>query len=405
MSDDKERPDIRYEHPLLDFPAGNGDPDCLKCKGRGVVPIMVDAGDGVMWPGGATQNCDCMFKRDLLANVKRVWPVLLNVESSDGSPLLNLTKQSLWITASNYDFRQHLRFVAFRMGTAWDAKVIGDSTLMTAWLATKKTVYDGDVNAERSGYSNDEMPSQEYLTMVDLAVPFDLLIVRLGVKAAANKEMANLLAEAINERDLQGKPTWVADSLLRPLGPGHLCCNEAVMELLDGFRRVVLSEDQPAHGAAGQYPARREAPGEPTTSPTIPGSAYTRRKGGMAPAAPAAPQEPSPDGFVPMPMEDDGERPSEGVPEPEDEDEFSVDALLADAHDPQLAEAGEGRLPDGGVDIEELTASYPEPDELGGNASELPAFLRGPLTKEERVQQEQREKREKRRKKNEGGDR
>jgi hypothetical protein len=413
MSDKKkpERPDIDYQHPLLDFPSGSGDPDCPKCRGRGVVPVMVDVGGGKMWPGGGTQDCSCVFKRDLVANVKRVWKVLLNVESVEDSELMGKTKQNLWITSSSYDFRRHLRFVAFRMGTKWDARVVADATLMTAWLSTASRVRDPDVLVEREGYAR-ERPSEHFVTLVDLAVPFDLLILRLGIKAAANKEMANVLVEALNERELQGKPTWIVDSHAQPLGPGHLCYNEAVMEILDGFRRMVIEPSQTAFApsaAAQQYRRPQQAPTGAAAPSAGAASPYTRRKGGMAPVAsqrPATPrpEAPEPDTHHVLSMEDDGER-GEPVPLVDDDDEFSVDALLADAHDPDLTAGGEGLLEpevDGAAEVEELLSEFPTAEELGGNAEALPAWLRGSLTKEERIAAEREEKRQKRWKKNKG---
>lgn len=397
-----ERPDLEYAHPLLDFPDGSGDPNCPECRGRGVVPTTLKIG-GVEWPGGGTQNCKCVFKRDLLANVKRVWKVLLNVESAEDSPLMGMTNQNLWITASSYDFRRHLRFVAFRMGPKWDARVVADSTLVTAWLARHDDVHDVDVLINRDGFER-ERPSEHYMTLVDLAVPFDLLIIRLGVKAAKNRETPNVLAEAINEREQQGKPTWIVDSPVKPLAPGHIAYNEEVLEILDGFRRVILTDDRPQPtGAAAQYKAPRQQAAR-AVSPAVGGSvaAYTRRKGGMGqrmPGAPPAPAIEEEEGgpFSQMPMEDDGERPEswdyDGPPEmDDDDDEFSVDSLLADAHDP--GKGGEAAvLPkDGDEEVEELLSEFPTADELGGNASEVPGWLSGPLTKEERIA-EQKQKR------------
>jgi len=391
MSDQKkpERPDLNYDHPLLDFPDGNGDKDCPHCKGRGVISVEIDIGGGVKWPGG-TQNCKCLFKKDLLANIKRIWPVLLTVESVSDSPLMAMTKQNLWITASAYDFRRHLRFVAFRMGTKWDARVVADATLVTAWLATtaKYNVRDADVIFEREEQERGR-PSQEFLTLADLVVPFDLLIIRLGVKAAANKEMANVLAEALNEREQQGKPTWVVDSPSWPLAPGHLCYNGVVMDILDGFRRVVLSKTEVARGAAGQYKAHaQKAPAAPSGST----SPYLRRKGGMLKEGDQAPVcvevEDTP--FRSMALEDDGERPESWdygqKPTFHDDDEFSVASLMADAHDPGPGTGG--RLDEDEFDPDEAIENFPSADELGGNAGQLPAFLKGPLTKEERLAQE-----------------
>ena len=398
MSDKKkpERPDLVYAHPLLDFPDGSGEPDCPKCKGRGVVPRMVDIGGGVMYPGGGVEDCLCVFKRDLLLNVKRVWKVLVNVESVDESPLLKMTKQSLWITASGYDFRQHMRYVAFRMGPKWDARVIADATLMTAWLARLSEVYDTDVRIAREGHMR-ERPSEHYLTLVDLAVPFDLLIIVLGVKAAANKEMANVLIEALHEREMAGKPTWIVDSWANPVtGPTHKCNSPGVLELLEGFRRIkIAAKEAEVVGAAAKYPASRQAaPRTPVASSEMEVTNYTKRKGGMGqrtPGTPTAPPAYEPDPGSPyeaMPMEDDGDR-LDPVPEPDaDDDEFSVDALIAAAHDPTEGQEGVILPPDGEQEVEELLEDFPDADELGGNSRELPAFLTGPLTKQERLAEE-----------------
>jgi len=414
MTDRKpERPDIHYEHPLLDFPTGNGDKDCPTCKGRGVIPVMADVGGGVMWPGGGTQNCTCVFKRDLLANVKRVWKVLLNVDSVDASPLFGRTKQSLWITASSFDFRRHLRFVAFRMGPQWDARVVADATLMTAWLNTAKSVYDSDVLLEREGQQRDR-PSEHFVTLVDLVVPFDLLIIVLGVKAAANKEMANVLAEALNEREQQGKPTWVVDSYASPLSSvSHKCHSPQVLEILDGFRRVRLEDERVSNEpatAAQQYPASRKpgvTPASPTSGSGGAAAPYTRRKGGMVQeGAPRAPYQPPEEvkTFLSMPMEDDGEAYEGEIPEPdEDDDEFSVDALMAAAHTPKLVPDGVGKLEDDTFNPDDLLEDFPSVEELGGNAAELPKWMTGALSKEERVAKQKQAKWAKKGRKNEGG--
>ena len=391
MTKKPTRPDLDYAHPLLDFPEGSGDKNCPHCKGRGVVPVMIDAGGGRMWPGGGTQNCMCVYERDLLINIKRVWRVLLNVESADDSPLLNLTKQNVWITASGYDLRQHLRFVAFRMGPHWDARVVADATLMTAWLSTKKNVFDADVLIEREGYAR-ARPSEEYLTMVDLAVPFELLIVVLGVKAAANKEMANLLMEAINEREQVGKPTWIVDSPIKPLAPGHLCYNESVMEALDSFRRVNLTESRRPQTtkASSKYKARGAAPAAREANAGMSASRYGRKPGmaasrmpGVSPPA-SFDEEASPDMIS---LEPDGSEPDTIVLMPEGQDECDVDALLADAHEPKFVEGQPGLLEADQVNVEELLEHFPDASELGGNTEKLPVFLTGPPSKSEMLEQ------------------
>lgn len=349
------------------MPDGNGDKDCPHCKGRGVLPIEIDG-----WPGGGAQNCICVFKRDLLANVKRVWKVLLSVDSVERSPLLPLTKKNLWITASGYTLKRHMRHVAFRMGTQWDARVVADATLITAWLSTAKNVRDGDVvRPTVEGMEYDGPPSDDYQTLVDLVAPFELLIIRLGIKAAANKEMAPVLAEALNEREMLGKPTWVIDSPGHPLRSGHKCFSEEVMTILEDFGRVVLPDEE------STLPVSETAQYAP--------KAVSQAAAGTSPQK--APQRPEVSNYAPkasvlreMPLTAPTD-PRRGVPAiaqvpPPDDDEFSVDALMAAAVTPRPGpEEGEtdlAQIPGGPVpefDPDEAIENYPDVADLRANGT------------------------------------
>lgn len=366
----------------IPMPEGNGEKDCPICRGRGVVPIEIDG-----WPGGGTQNCKCVFKKDLVENVKRIWPVLLTVESVDSSPLLGLTRQNLWITGTNYALRRHLRHVAFRMGTMWDARVIADATLITAWLSTAKNVKDPDVLTMREDGNRDK-PSDHFMTLVDLAVPFDLLIIRLGVKAAKNREMPNVLAEAINEREQVGKPTWVVDSPNHRLAPGHICYSDEVAEILDGFRRVILPEEG-GHAADETAPyARKTLPLAGTTA--TPGAGLSLGNYGRKPTAyqefSMAP------GPTPAPR-------TTPPPDPDDDDEFSVASLMEAAVDPAPTPPPEDdddvEVPDAAYDPEEALSNYPSAEEL--NANGTPSWLtKRLLTIDERKEAQRKAKQDKR---------
>lgn len=394
-----ERPDVDQEQPLLDFPDGDGDPDCPECKGRGVTQIMTDVGGGTMWPG-ATQVCKCVYAHDLKANIQRIWPVLLNVTSAKESPLLARTKRSLWITASNYDIRQHLRYVAFRKDPSWKARVFSDSSLITAWLSTAKEVFDPDVSLERH---LTETPSNEFQTIVDLARPYDLLIIMLGVKAAKNCEMPNVLMEAINEREIVGKPTWVVDSLTKPIQPGHICFNEEVMEVLYGFERVILSDGAAdvwtpsPHYDMSEVVVKPPQGAKQEVSPMQTGSAspYLRRKGSMGQAQqhrqePTAAPTPSPGRPAPVtrqtayrPTQEQREA-IEAPPVVYEDDDVSMDALLADAVDPMGEEQrGSGLLEEEEeYDPQEDMNATPSIGDLG--TDQLPSFLRRTLGKQKR---------------------
>lgn len=220
------------------FPSqGDGNSECLICNGKGVTYRMVDIGGGRMWPS-RTIPCDCVYERNLKNNVKRIWPCLMTTVPIDHSPLLKATTKNLWITASQRDFRSHMRYVAFRMSPNWGCKVVTDSKIITSWLASATDIGDPDVNLEKA--SN----SLQYTTIEDLAIPPELLVIILGVKAAKNREMPNVLLEAIQERDIRGKATWVVDSPHNPLRQGHICYSEGVAEILDTFYKANLKSQE-----------------------------------------------------------------------------------------------------------------------------------------------------------------
>jgi hypothetical protein len=235
------------------------------------------------------------------------------------------------------------------MGTQWDARVIADATLATAWLSTAKEVRDPDVLVERQKAT----PSDEYQTLVDLAVPFGLLIIRLGVKAASNKEMPAVLAEAINERDLLGKPTWVIDSPTNPItNPQHKCHSDQVIELLSGMRRIVLEEE----GAAQVSAYAKKAVSTETSNP------YQTRTWDMSRPDLEKPKK------TPVPKVAD-----------DDDDPLSIDSLIKDAASPVVSSPPPGsHLPEEGpTEDDENPADFPKADKVL-------ASIMGPLTVAER---------------------
>lgn len=137
------------------------------------------------------------------------------------------------------EFQKHLRYAAIRYiathaskdltrsssKTPWFFKVVTDAELVQAWLATAASrgveIHDPDAIPS---------PSQVHLTLVDLVSPPEFLIIRLGVKQAANKETATVLHEALAMRFHEGKPTWIWDQPMMKLQEGHLCYDPLLMD-------------------------------------------------------------------------------------------------------------------------------------------------------------------------------
>lgn len=157
---------------------------------------------------------------------------------SEKSPLSTFVKKDLWITASTGWFRAHLRHVAARVPNAyrWGFNVVTDSDLVVAWLATAALggakIYDGDFHSEAAPVSLTKM------TLVDIADPPELLIIRLGVKAARNSATSEVLMEALTHRAHAMKPTWLWDQPDNRFSEGHLAYSHVVADFISTWNRL-----------------------------------------------------------------------------------------------------------------------------------------------------------------------
>jgi hypothetical protein len=132
------------------------------------------------------------------------------------------------------------------MPVSWGFRVVTDADMMVAWLATAALqgveVRDADARPE-------QMVSLAKLTLVDLMDPPELLIVRLGVKAARNSAMPEVLMESLTHRAHLGKPTWVWDQPDCRYGEGHLSYSHVVQQFISSFPRVREEASRPIYGA------------------------------------------------------------------------------------------------------------------------------------------------------------
>ena len=233
-----------------------GVPDCPKCHGDG---FLRGDTDGPHPP--SYDMCSCVLLRELRANLERAMPGLSSAPVVEKSPLLDKERSNLIVTASDDWFRAHLRHVGVRNPPTWFFKVCSDADLVTAWLATASLqgnqVLDPDANAV----------SLSHATIADLVTPPDLLVVRMGIKAARNAACSEVLVEAINLRDHAGKPTWVWDTPTHRLVPGHLFHSEAVDGVIRRWERVTetaASRPKPASKKDGtpSSPVTETAPSE-----------------------------------------------------------------------------------------------------------------------------------------------
>lgn len=204
-----------------------GAPDCPTCHGDG---FLRGDTDGPHPP--SYDMCSCVLLRELRVNMERAMPGLSSAPVVESSPLLDRERGNLLVTGNDEWLRAHLRHVVVRNPPTWYARVCSDADLVTAWLATVSLggnqVLDPDANAV----------SITHATVADLVTPPDLLVIRMGIKAARNSACSEVLVEALNLRLAANKPTWVWDTPTQRLMPGHLFHSDAVDGVLRRWERV-----------------------------------------------------------------------------------------------------------------------------------------------------------------------
>jgi len=204
------------------------DPDCPECGGTG----MVESDPNPPHPPRFSR-CVCVLRKEVLANVNRAYPGLVDAPVVRESPLAGKHTNNLWVTGGNA-FLAHLRHVAVRQPATWFLRVTSDAELVTSWLSSIALkggeILDGDAY----------MVSTQFITIPDLVVPPDLLVIRMGVKVARNEASSEVLAEALNERLHLNRPTWVWDTPDHPLNSGHLFWSKEVQRSLRSFEEIKL---------------------------------------------------------------------------------------------------------------------------------------------------------------------
>lgn len=203
-------------------------PNCPECKGFGMIPLR----EGDVDRPPAFTRCTCVIREDILANASQVMPGLLTALPVKRSPLVGKTVNNVWITAPERWFSSHLRHVAIRQSPVWVGRVVSDAELVTSWLATVALKGAEIFDADAFGVST------KFLTITDLVTPPDLVVVRMGIKVARNSACAEVLAEAVNLRKHEKKPTWIWDQPDNPLAPGHLFWSGEVSQVLSGFQTI-----------------------------------------------------------------------------------------------------------------------------------------------------------------------
>lgn len=223
---------------MTDYPQGDGHPECPDCKGRGVVDYTPE---GAVVPG--TMPCKCVRFRDLQRNMERCWKGLSKprYKRKAPTPLAKYTDENLIIRSPEKVLRKHLWRLLADKPPRWSVNVFSDADLMDAWLSRVdvEEIYDADVERIRR-----TAVSGRFLALVDLVEPPGLLVLRVGVKAARNSAMPEVLLEALQHRSMVDRPTWVVETPGYPLEEGHISFDYRVGEYLEDWDFLELDDNE-----------------------------------------------------------------------------------------------------------------------------------------------------------------
>jgi len=207
------------KHPLAD-------PNCPHCGGLGQIRIPMKG------KPPKSRLCECTYLGLMNRKLENTWQGLSKVRPIKESPMFSFVNKKVWLTSEPNWLFLHLRHIVTRQPLEWKVKVITDKELMAAWLATAALAGVDILDKEAF-----EVTTRK-LSIEDLVEPYDLVILRLGVKMARNSAMPEVLMEALSLRDHLNKPTWVWDQPTRSLGEGHRCWSLEVQDELSRYERI-----------------------------------------------------------------------------------------------------------------------------------------------------------------------
>lgn len=205
--------------------------ECKKCGGLG----YTQTDNGHMGMPQAIQ-CDCVVDKAIDEQAERAWTHLSVAPIRKRTPLNKKCNKNLVITATTDQLRLHLRSALGNLRNPnLFVKVIGDHTLMSAWLGSMhiqgKDIADPDFQRDLKVYSLDDLAEAPYL-----------MVIRLGTKVARNAAMSEVVTEAIEVREHLKKPTWLIIDPDKPLEEGHIAWSRLLEDTIHPWDRIDLND-------------------------------------------------------------------------------------------------------------------------------------------------------------------
>ena len=201
---------------------------CKMCGGTG--KILVDE--------YTIRMCICAYAKMLR---KHIGDDIALVKAPKSSPLfvpngVDRTTENLILQGSWRDVAPHLKWVLSYKGLKFRSRVTDDKEILDVWL-NKRCM----AQLDKSNPFNYPVIA----TMLELMGPHnDLVIIRFGSLMHPNKAMANVLIEALRQREFKNKPTWLIEEPYMPFGEGHTAWNSNVAAYLEAWFQEVDLQDQ-----------------------------------------------------------------------------------------------------------------------------------------------------------------
>lgn len=195
--------------------------NCEKCGGTGVINL----------PDDKLIECECSLIRRIAAKMPSHIRMTKVSKRHLSLPILNMTKESLFVISRWADMRAVIKSVIIR------------NYKMNIQITSDREIRDVGVGStSRSARADDDIHAV-YNSISDLVDMPDLTIIRLNELKYKNKAASGLLEEAITYRIDRMKPTWVVSDPTDPFGMASHAFSQSVWDLLHTcFDRIEIPQ-------------------------------------------------------------------------------------------------------------------------------------------------------------------
>lgn len=244
---------------------------CTECGGEGLIQV-----DDL-----TTKMCRCAWARAMRAKLGPEIAGAPSLPKGVVSPLFvqSETDTQDWTTKNLYlkgrwtDLLPHFKYAFIPRGLDFSFKFTTDEKLKTIWVGDES--YKARARTKRDDVDT-------YNSLSDFIVDCNLLIIRLGYLGYRNRAMPGILKEALMQREVLRRPTWlIEDPQTGTFCEGHFSYSDELWGYIQSKFPVTInlnnfsSEDTPSPkykpmtvvNPGNGMAVEEETPGEPAPEP------------------------------------------------------------------------------------------------------------------------------------------